>query len=245
MRYSQVLVLSGLLSGGIISSGHAQTFVESEAVYYGAPQVIYAASPQVIYSASPQVIASGVPTVIYSSACHVPHADDFYTEQVMISPVRYESRSVAAQYETGVRQELVTPERVDRHTEPAEYTSMVETKQVAPSRVIYRQAAVGAQVVQNDLIEGQVETVSYSPAAQGVAIQGVVPSGYVLESVIPAKTQSEVHKVLVKPARTYETVTPATYRSVSYRREVVPAHTETVEVPAVYETRQVRRSWGC
>lgn len=74
-------------------------------------------------------------------------------------------------------------------------------------------------------------------ARSGVDVNTVAVGGCFVEHYEPATYQTEVERVIVKPASEAITVIPAEYESVEQQVAVKEASSEVVDVPAIYRTQ--------
>lgn len=188
-----------------------------------------------------------------------------YTEQVLVTPERRETRTIPAVREWVDQPVVAVPGRVERIVVPATYRTVMETVVVSPATV--RRDVMPAQYdtvsVQELTAPAHTEwrrsdgytragwTPSYpgGPAATGEIYCLVeVPASYrtvqrpvlrsperVVETPIPAVTRQVARQVVDQPARTVERTVPPVIRTERVERVVRPERTESYVVPAVYQ----------
>lgn len=195
----------------------------------------------------------------------VPPSYESYTEQIVDSPARTETRVIPAVYGEEVQQVLVREERTEYITLPATYRTVTETvilKQASvrtetvaavyetiTERVMVREAhyewrrGVPKSQQPTDpnhykvLATGEVLCLVEVPAEYSTVTRKVLRTPErTVQIQVPAETQVVTRQVIDQDARVEKRVIPAEYRSVRVRVVITKERVETYTIPATYKT---------
>ncbi|WGM40718.1 peptidoglycan-binding domain-containing protein [Caulobacter sp. NIBR1757] len=195
----------------------------------------------------------------------IPPSYESYTEQIVDSPARVETRVIPAVYGEEVQQVLVREERVEYITLPATYRTVTETiilkaasvrtetvaavYETITERVMVREAhyewrrGVPKDQRPSDpnhykvLSTGEVLCLVEVPAEYSTVTRKVLRTPErTVEIQVPAETQVVTRQVIDQDARVEKRVIPAEYRSVRVRVVVTKERVETYTIPAIYKT---------
>ena len=195
----------------------------------------------------------------------IPPSYESYTEQIVDSPARTETRVIPAVYGEELQQVLVREERVEYITMPATYRTVTETvilKQASvrtetvaavcetiTERVMVREAhfewrrGVPKDQRPSDpnhykvLSTGEVLCLVEVPAEYSTVTRKVLRTPErTVQIQVPAETQVVTRQVIDQEARVEKRVIPAEYRSVRVRVVITKERIETYTIPATYKT---------
>lgn len=195
----------------------------------------------------------------------IPPSYESYSEQIIDSPSRVETRVIPAVYGEEVQQVLVREERTEYITVPATYRTVTET-------VILKQASVRTETVPATyetitervmireahyewrrgvppkdrptdpnhykvLATGEVLCLVEVPAEYSTVTRQILRTPErTVQIQVPAETQVVTRQVIDQDARVEKRVIPAEYRSVRVRVVITKERVETYTIPATYKT---------
>lgn len=195
----------------------------------------------------------------------IPPSYESYTEQIIDSPARTETRVIPAVYGEEVQQVLVREERTEYITLPATYKTVTEVvvlkaasvrTETVPAvyetiteRVMVREAhyewrrGVPKDQRPTDpnhykvLSTGEVLCLVEVPAEYANVTRKVLRTPErTVQIQVPAETQVVTRQVIDQDARVEKRIIPAEYRSVRVRVVVTKERVETYTIPATYKT---------